>query len=87
MTRLPVYELQLSRKTTFEYLLSFAAKKQKKNPKKGRLIVNGTKLFGPKLFQTFEDTNLATGTLVHAEFINESNEWPSDQKTAAINQA
>ncbi len=80
--RLPLYELQLSRKTTFETLLSFAAKKKKKNPKKGRLIVNGAKISGPKLFQTFEDVNLATGTLVHAEFINESNEWPSELKPA-----
>lgn len=81
LSTLPFDELQLSRKTTFQQLMNIAAKKAKQNPKKGRLIVDGTFIFGPKLIQTFEDFGLVTGTLIHYEFLNESNEWPSDKRT------
>lgn len=42
------------------------------------MIVGGVKLSGTKLLQNFEDYNITTGTLIHVEFINDSNEWPSD---------
>ena len=29
-----------------------------------------------------EDLKIETGTLVHAEFLNDSNEWPSDKSSA-----
>lgn len=77
--QLPFQELLLSRKTTFDSVLSIAAKQAKKNPKKGRLIVDGVILTGTKLLQSFEDFKLATGALIHSEFINDQNEWPSDK--------
>lgn len=80
---LPFEELQLSRKTTFDWLLNYAAKRAKKNPKKGRILVDGIHLSGPKLYQSFEDFKLDSGTLIHYEFINDFNEWPSDLKTTA----
>jgi hypothetical protein len=52
-------------------VLGVAAKQQKKNPKKGRLIVDGAILAGTKLLQSLEDYKLSTGTLIHFEFINE----------------
>jgi len=46
------------------------------------LIVDGSIIYGPKLMQNFEDFGLVTGTLVYYEFLNESNEWPSDKRAA-----
>ena len=82
LSTLPFDELELSRKTTFQQLMNIASKKTKQNPKKGRLIVDGSIIYGPKLMQNFEDFGLVTGTLVYYEFLNESNEWPSDKRAA-----
>jgi len=71
----------MSRLTTFQQVLNLAAKSAKQNPKKGRLHVEGTIVAGPQLLKTFEDYGLLSGTLIHFEFQNDLNEWPSD-KTA-----
>ena len=53
LEQLPFEEAQFSRKTKFDQVLAHVAKKVKKNPKKGRLLLNSASqqviLIGQKL--------------------------------------
>ena len=70
---LPVEELQLSRKKTLVEVMGYAAKIFRFNPKKGRLHINESIMFGPKLITTLEEIGITSGTLIYVECLNDAN--------------
>jgi len=79
LNALPFDELQMSRLTTFQQVINIAARQAKQNPKHGRLHVDGVLVQGVQLSKTFEDFGLLTGAMIHYEFLNQLNEWPSEK--------
>jgi hypothetical protein len=79
--KIPLYELCVSRKTTFEELLKTISQTFKENPKRGRLWIEDQIISGAKLEESLEDFGISIGQVVYAEFSNQNNQWPTD-KTA-----
>lgn len=75
---LPFEELQVSRKTSLEQVLTIAATTFQNNIKRGRLLIEDQVVYGTTLYQTLEEFGLRQGQLVYAEFSNSSNEFPTD---------
>lgn len=73
MDTLPVEELQLSRKKTLVEVMGYASKVFRFNPKKGRLHIGESIMFGPKLIATLEEIGITSGTLVYVECLNDAN--------------
>jgi len=80
--KIPLYELSISRKTTFEELLKIITTTFKENPKRGRLWIEDQVISGAKLEESLEDFGISIGQVIYAEYANQNNQWPTDKNLA-----
>lgn len=90
--KIPLFELLISRKATFEEVLRNISATLKENPKRGRLWIEDQIISGAKLEESLEEFGISMGQVIYAEYANANNQWPTDnkvtvQKTALSSQS